>query len=538
MRKYAPLAVTFILVGLFVPQGSLLGQGDDMCLLCHGDPAMLQGVERADRLLVTSETLAPSVHGPAGVGCTLCHQDLPFPHTAADVPPVNCGFCHSVESRLHGQSLHGQAASRGDPLAPSCVDCHGGHNVKSSRDPTSPTTTINIPLLCGECHREGAPVARTRNIPQDRILQNYSMSIHGDGLFRAGLSVTAVCTSCHTSHNILPHTDPRSSISRERVAATCTQCHARIEDVHVQVIEGRLWEEEPHMIPACVDCHAPHEQRRVFYDTGAANDDCLACHSDPTLVGYSRVAGDTVSLYVDPQAYEASMHSETACAQCHVDVTPAISRACETASAPVECSICHAGPTDQYELGSHGILAAQGDSEAPGCLDCHSKHSTKGRTDPISPSYPRNVPDLCATCHREGEPAARRLAGDSSRIHQGGIVGSFEMSIHGEGLIQSGLVVTATCDDCHTPHRPLPQDDPESTTHPDRISATCGVCHHGIEEQFEQSVHMLRVGESSSSRVFTGPAEERPRGESYRPARIVTLHTGSPERIGEISDSP
>jgi hypothetical protein len=63
------------------------------------------------------------------------------------------------------------------------------------------------------------------------------------------------------------------------------------------------------------------------------------------------------------------------------------------------------------------------------------------------------------------------------------------MSIHGEGLIQSGLVVTATCDDCHTAHRPLPADDEESTTHPDNVSATCGVCHHGIEEQFEGSVH-------------------------------------------------
>src|SRR5680860_1576 len=172
------------------------------------------------------------------------------------------------------------------------------------------------------------------------------MSIHGDGLFRAGLSVTAVCTSCHTSHNILPHTDPRSSISRDQVAATCTQCHARIEEVHVQVIEGRLWEEEPHKIPACVDCHAPHQQRRVFYDAGVANQDCLSCHSDPDLTGYSNVAGDTVSLYVNPEDYSGSMHQGTACAQCHTDVSQGIGRACETASQPVDCAICHADPVE------------------------------------------------------------------------------------------------------------------------------------------------------------------------------------------------
>ncbi|MGM0669658.1 MAG: cytochrome c3 family protein, partial [Gemmatimonadota bacterium] len=127
------------LLGLYVPFPSLHAQGDEMCLMCHGDRAMLQGAENPDRLLVTPETLAPSVHGEAGVGCTLCHQELPLPHTAADVPPVECGTCHSTEAQLHSESLHGQAAARGDPLAPSCVDCHGDHDVKRSSDPTSPT---------------------------------------------------------------------------------------------------------------------------------------------------------------------------------------------------------------------------------------------------------------------------------------------------------------------------------------------------------------------------------------------------------------
>ena len=488
--------VFLLALGLFVPSGSLLAQGDDLCLMCHGDRAMLQGTGQVERLLVTAETLAPSVHGQAGVGCTLCHQNVPVPHPNEGVPAVQCGFCHSTEAQLHGESLHGQAAARGDSLAPTCADCHTGHDVKRSSDPTAPTATMNIPFLCGSCHREGAAVARTRDIPQDRILQNYSMSIHGDGLFRAGLSVTAVCTSCHTSHNILPHTDPRSSISRDRVAATCTQCHARIEQVHVQVIEGRLWEEEPHKIPACVDCHAPHEQRRVFYDAGTANEDCMACHQDPDLVGYSRVAGDTVSLFVDQDLYSGGMHAGTACAQCHVDVSPNLDRACEAASQPVDCAICHAAPVEEYSSGTHGTLSAQGDGEAPVCLDCHSKHATLSHLNPASPTYARNVPDLCGQCHRQGEAAATRLANEDHPVLENGIVGSYEMSIHGEGLIKAGLVVTATCDDCHGPHRVLPQDDPASSTNPANVSATCGACHHGIEEAFEESVHWKNRGDS------------------------------------------
>ena len=108
-----------LLLRLLTPEATLLAQGDEMCLMCHGDAAMLQGVPGAQRLLVTARTLAGSAHGEAGVGCTLCHQNVPLPHAAADVPPVDCGFCHSTESGLHAQSLHGQAAARRAPRAPS-----------------------------------------------------------------------------------------------------------------------------------------------------------------------------------------------------------------------------------------------------------------------------------------------------------------------------------------------------------------------------------------------------------------------------------
>ena len=108
----------------------------------------------------------------------------------------------------------------------------------------------------------------TRNIPQANILDNYKDSIHGEGLFKKGLTVTAVCTSCHTAHNVLPHTDPASSIAKQNIAKTCTKCHGKIETVHRKVIRGELWEKQAHMIPACVDCHSPHQIRKVFYPPG------------------------------------------------------------------------------------------------------------------------------------------------------------------------------------------------------------------------------------------------------------------------------
>jgi cytochrome b subunit of formate dehydrogenase len=349
---------------------------------------------------------------------------------------------------------------------------------------------MNIPLLCGECHHEGTEVSRTRDIPEDRILENYSLSIHGTGLFRQGLTVTAVCTSCHTSHRILPHTDPRSSIHLDNVAATCTRCHGRIEEVHVQVIEGHLWEEEPEVIPACVDCHSPHRIRQVFYDAGVSNQDCMRCHADPNLV-VDRRGVQHVSMHVDEEAFNESDHSGTSCAQCHVEVTALYDeRPCETIESPVDCGICHADVMAEYERSAHGTLAAQGDADAPTCYDCHDKHAEMDKRVPTSPTYPRNVPDLCARCHRPGEAAATRIP---SRF--GDIVGSYEMSIHGKGLIESGLVVTATCTSCHGAHSELPAEDEGSKVHPANVAITCGECHHGIEEQFRGSIHWPGVGE-------------------------------------------
>jgi cytochrome b subunit of formate dehydrogenase len=478
-----------ILAALFLIPSSALAQ-EVNCLMCHQNPAFFQSQENGERLVVTQESLSGSVHG--SLRCQDCHAGLEFPHQV-DAPAPNCGQCHGRQTRQHTQSLHGQAASRGDALAPGCQDCHGSHDILSSRNLASQTSVMNIPALCGECHQEGTEVSERRDIPQDSILYNYSLSIHGAGLFERGLSVTAVCTSCHTSHFILPHEDPRSSIHLNSVAGTCMACHSRIEEVHTQVIEGRLWEEQPHMIPACVDCHQPHEIRRVFYDAGVANADCLECHSDPELTG-TDFEGDTVSMFVDEGPFSAGEHRGTTCAQCHTDVSVGFDeRPCETVSSPVDCAICHAGPVQQFQASTHGRLAAEGVADAPVCLDCHDRHATADQTNPTSPTYPRNVPELCGTCHQEGEAAARRIQREGPDIVRG-----FEMSIHGKGLLQSGLVVTATCTDCHGAHTEAPAADSASMIHPNNVAATCGQCHHGIEEEFRESIHYPENGDYSA----------------------------------------
>ncbi len=461
-----------------------VAQEDERCYRCHDDPE-LTGYRGDDEIpmFIDAAIVASSVHDD--LACIECHEDLAGSKRrrhAEDLEAVDCAACHRREAREQRASLHGAAEAAGDPMAPSCADCHGKHDVLRSSDPAAPTAVMNVPMLCGTCHKEGSPVTETHEISQDFILEHYSMSIHGEGLFRQGLTVTAVCTSCHTAHDIRPHTDPKSSIHADNVAATCATCHGQIENVHRKVIEGELWREDPGKIPTCVDCHAPHEIRNVFYPNGLADGDCLTCHGQEDLT--MTRDGETVSLFVDEHAFNDSAHTETACAQCHTGVSVSHERACETIEEPVDCGICHAEQVTEYEASTHGTLHAANDPDAPSCQDCHAKHATLAKDSPESPTYARNVPQLCGECHRVGEPAASRIESDIADI-----VGSYEDSVHGRGLMESGLVVTATCASCHGAHSELPPDNPDSPVNPNNIADTCGACHQGIEEQFRASIH-------------------------------------------------
>jgi cytochrome b subunit of formate dehydrogenase len=404
-------------------------------------------------------------------------------------------MCHDDAAEVYAESIHGKRLAEEAPFAPRCQDCHGSHYILPLKHPNSATAPFNVPHMCAQCHEEGAPVDRAYDIPQDQIFKRYSESIHGEGLFRQGLVVTAVCTSCHTGHQVLPHDDPRSSISKENVTATCMQCHGMIEAVHRKIIRGSMWEKEPHKVPNCVECHAPHEVRKAMYDTGFANADCMLCHQKADIVA----AADQRSLHVDQVEFAGSIHGRkaVACAQCHSGVDPSDPvRPCATITGKVDCAVCHEAAVSAYESSVHGTLHAKGDPNAPSCADCHGVHGTIEHQVPDdapemlkiqvreSPTFAINVPTLCGKCHREGGEAAIRYLGE-----QHDILKNYTMSIHGKGLLQSGLTVTATCTSCHTAHHTLASSDPASSVHEDNIAATCGSCHHGIYDQYVTSIH-------------------------------------------------
>jgi predicted CXXCH cytochrome family protein len=465
----------------------------ETCLDCHGDADLQR--DNGESVHVPADEFLASVHGR--LDCTDCHQDVDpddLPH-AEKLEKVRCVDCHDNEQVDFDASVHGQALHRGAPYAPECTTCHGVHDILSAKDPASPTFKMKIPYLCGGCHREGAPVARTYDIAEHNIVDNYSQSIHGEGLFKKGLMVTATCTDCHRAHMILPHSDPRASISPRNIANTCMQCHSRIEDVHAKVIRGELWEKKPGAIPACTDCHLPHRVRKETVALTISDRDCMKCHQDAEHL-HLAAGADTTLLVVDRQELSRSMHVNIPCVKCHSDIDPRLHRPCETAKR-VDCSACHAKISEEYFASGHGQGFLKGMPEVPYCTTCHGSHGVKSHEDDTAPTYRAAVPALCGRCHGSGRQAAK-----VADLSEEDALADYSTSVHGRGLTEKGLLPSAVCIDCHGSHEVLGHKDPRSTVNPKNLPATCATCHRGIYKQFVKSVHFDR-GDSHGKRLPT-----------------------------------
>jgi cytochrome b subunit of formate dehydrogenase len=138
---------------------------------------------------------------------------------------MTCGKCHENVKQTYLRSVHGTAALEGKRESPVCTDCHGEHSITAVKLAASKVFPSHIPGTCGQCH--GAEYIATRYDLPRRVVETYMDSFHGLALRAGGLSV-ANCASCHGAHDILPPTDPRSSVNKANLAQTCGKCHPNI----------------------------------------------------------------------------------------------------------------------------------------------------------------------------------------------------------------------------------------------------------------------------------------------------------------------
>lgn len=206
-------------------------QLDKTCGRCHADRELM--ARRKITIPEAVQLFQRSVHGrsndPRAARCNDCHESHrlrrandPLSSIYRQNIPTTCGRCHVKEVRAYRTGVHGSASERGVVAAPVCTDCHGEHLIRGPRDLDSPVAAANVTATCSRCH-EATGIRETFGLPAGR-LESYRDSYHGLAA-RGGSKVVANCESCHGYHDILPSSDPRSSVSPQRLAVTCGRCH-------------------------------------------------------------------------------------------------------------------------------------------------------------------------------------------------------------------------------------------------------------------------------------------------------------------------
>ena len=261
------------------------------CLYCHAEPispARGHALPAID-LLHKSGPLAPtclSCHGHHGIA----GPDSPQSEVWWRRIPRLCGSCHINEAftgqipqvRAYLSSMHGQIAMSGpEDLRPAvCTDCHGIHPQAKGGKVSLVPHRPEIPDTCGHCHQAQ--------------YQEYITSAHGLALLR-GEEDAAVCTDCHTEHEVLPPTNKQSPVYAANIVETCSRCHGDIGFV-------RLHGLTPERVGGYRKTY--HGIANQYGDLRAAN--CVSCHGAHHILASS-----------DPRSAVSSEHLGATCAKCH-----------------------------------------------------------------------------------------------------------------------------------------------------------------------------------------------------------------------------
>ena len=297
------------------------------CLACHGDKTMQDA--NGHSIAVDGQKFSASIHG--SLQCNSCHEDIKeYPHPG-HIAPVDCKKCHADEGTKLAGSVH--ADGKDHP----CTSCHGdAHSIFPKSDARSAVYPLNIPKTCGTCHGNDG-MAQKHGLAS--VYPHYIDSIHGFALSKEGLLVAANCQSCHGSHGILSHNDPKSPTFKANIPKTCGSCHAKIEDDYESGAHGHEIAKGNLKAPVCTDCHTAH-------------------------------------AILQPTESEFRMQSTPICGSCHKD------------------KLSTYRDTFHSQLGSLG-----GYVETARCWDCHGAHQILPASDPRSPVAKANLIATCGRCH-------------------------------------------------------------------------------------------------------------------------------------------
>jgi hypothetical protein len=299
-------------------------------------------------LLAGSMMLATSLgSGQAVNSCLDCHSALPEPL--------------GVTQEKFSQDIHSQKGL-------TCTSCHGGDASSYDPDVSMSRKTgwkgkidrKQIPQLCGACHSNPTLMKQYNPSLRTDQLDQYHTSMHGKRL-AAGDTKVAVCTDCHSVHDLRPPSDPRSTVNPVNVAKTCSRCHS---DAAYMKQYG---------IPT---------DQFAKYNTSS--------HRDAMMV-----RGDL---------------SAPTCTTCHGNhgaVPPGVDKVQNV------CANCHVFQAQMYAKSSHS--KAFQDRSLPGCVVCHTNHGIQHPSDAMLGTGPAGV---CMRCHKVDDHCDRARADIQANLAQ------------------------------------------------------------------------------------------------------------------------
>jgi hypothetical protein len=191
------------------------------CSTCHEEQTAAAADNVHLRMLEQGNLYAPI--------CTDCHGSHAtesFREDRAQIALV-CSKCHLGVYSSYRSSVHGEALDLvSNPDVPTCIDCHGVHNIQGPRELGFRYDSVYI---CEGCH--GDQELMDKYGISTEVFRTYLTDIHWTSRSVFNLKgdndslSKPVCFDCHGIHTIRKTDDPLSSVSKENVQTTCRQCH-------------------------------------------------------------------------------------------------------------------------------------------------------------------------------------------------------------------------------------------------------------------------------------------------------------------------
>jgi len=356
---------------------------------------------------------------------------------------------------------------------------------------------------CLKCHAEpGAKITFENN----ETLSVYVNPADFEDTVHKDLS----CSDCHPEFKGGQHPKRRFRTKEQyriRASLVCRRCHPE-EKICKKPIHARLMKKEHEGIATsiCADCHGAHSVKPVeggeVFET--ERNYCMSCHHQDFSLTFQN--GEKLPLKVHLVYLERSVHRNLVCSDCHYwfsrDEHPERhfrSKKDYIIALSETCKRCHFDKYTKVLESIHYRILAQGNKNAPVCVDCHGGH------DVIQVSKKKNlIVQKCRKCHSE--------------IYQ-----KYAKSIHGRALFEASIQDVPICIDCHRAHD---VENPLTLEFHERIPEMCSNCHSNkaLMSKYGLSTKVVTTYLSDFHGITLGFYKKQ-REELYKPTRPIAVCT-------------